>query len=80
MRAQGCRLIDLTAHPAATIILLLMVIFYPLARSFCLGFFAFTGLRERQAAFAGLRYLAGLKDDRICFFSMKNTLFSNLFS
>lgn len=62
------------------IILLLMVILYALSKVFRLSFFEFTGLRDQQATFAGLRNFVSLKDDSICCFSMKNTLIVNLFS
>ena len=62
------------------IFLLLLLILYALSNVFRLRFFEITDRLDQPAAFVGLRNIASPKDDSICRFGMKNTLFSNLFS
>ena len=59
---------------APAIIFLLMVIIYPLLEVFRLSFYEFTGLRDQQATFVGLKNFFILMDDRIYWISMKNTM------
>lgn len=59
---------------APAIIFLLMAVCYPLFEVFRLSFFEFTGLRDQQATFVGLKNFVSLMDDRIYWISMKNTL------
>ena len=59
---------------APAIVFLLMVIIYPLFEVFRLSFYEFTGLRDQQASFVGLKNFFTLMDDRIYWISMKNTM------
>ena len=59
---------------APAIIFLMMVMLYPLLEVFRLSFFEFTGLRDQQATFVGIKNFVILMNDRIYWISMKNTL------
>ena len=59
---------------APAIIFLMLVIVYPLFEVFRLSFFEFTGLRDQQSTFVGLKNFVSLMGDRIYWISMKNTL------